>query len=63
MPPISRPLVRSLELDMPGFLMMLYGVVTYVFSFATFLFMVGFVGDLPLPKRSTAALPGLWPKR
>jgi len=52
-----------LELDMPGFLMMLYGVVTYVFSFATFLFMVGFVGDLPLPKRSTAALPGLWPKR
>lgn len=45
---------------MPGFLMVVYGVVTYVFFFATFLFMVGFVGDLPLPKTIDSGVPGPW---
>jgi protein-S-isoprenylcysteine O-methyltransferase Ste14 len=40
--------------------MVLYGVVTYLFFFATFLFLVGFVGDLPLPTTIDSGLPGPW---
>ncbi len=35
---------------MPRLLMTLYGVVTYALFLATFLFLVGFVGNLPLPR-------------
>jgi methanethiol S-methyltransferase len=43
---------------MPGFLMTLYGIVTYALFFATFLFMVGFVGNLPLPRTIDGGVPG-----
>ena len=46
---------------MRGFLMLLYGVANYVVFFTTFLFLVGFVGDLPLlPKTIDSGLPGPW---
>ena len=45
---------------MPGFLMMLYGVVTYACFSATFLFLVGFVGDLPVPKTVDSGVSGPW---
>lgn len=35
---------------MPGLLMTLYAVMSYALFFATYLLLVGFVGDFPLPK-------------
>lgn len=43
---------------MSRILMLLYSVVTYGFFFAVFLFLVGFVGNLPLPKTIDSGVPG-----
>jgi protein-S-isoprenylcysteine O-methyltransferase Ste14 len=51
-----------MELQMGGFLSVLYGVTVYGVFFGTFLYLIAFVGNLPVPKTVDSGVPGpFWP--
>lgn len=49
---------QAREGAMVGFIFMLYGVASYLFFFAVFLYAVAFVGDLPVPKTIDSGAQG-----